>query len=94
MTRLFTFVPDPSLEAAAEFRISIRSLPFLADHAFQDVVVLPGSFYIEMALSEMEALPSAASMLPGWKSIAVHQPFKSLPTNHFPSKRFRRKRMT
>jgi FkbH-like protein/FkbM family methyltransferase len=60
MTRLFTFVPDPSLEASAEFRISIRSLPFLADHAFQDMVVLPGSFYIEMALSVHQALSKRA----------------------------------
>jgi FkbH-like protein/FkbM family methyltransferase len=60
MTPLFTFVPDPSLEASAEFRISIRSLPFLADHAFQDVVVLPGSFYIEMALSVHQALSKRA----------------------------------
>src|ERR1017187_501919 len=51
MKHLFTFLPDPSREASAEFRISLRSLPFLADHAFQDMVVLPGSFYIEMALS-------------------------------------------
>ena len=51
MKHLFTFLPDPSLKASAEFRISTRSLPFLADHAFRDMVVLPGSFYIEMALS-------------------------------------------
>jgi hypothetical protein len=60
MRRLFTFVPDPSLEASAEFRISLRSLPFLADHAFQDVVVLPGSFYIEMALSVHQELSKRA----------------------------------
>ena len=60
MTRLFTFVPDPSLEASAEFRIGLRSLPFLADHAFQDVVVLPGSFYIEMALSVHQELSKRA----------------------------------
>jgi len=51
MKHLFALVPDPSLEASAEFRISVRSLPFLADHAFQDMVALPGSFYIEMALT-------------------------------------------
>src|ERR1700730_5920153 len=51
MKHLLTFLPDPSLEACGEFRISLRSLPFLRDHAFQDLVVLPGSFYIEMALS-------------------------------------------
>jgi FkbH-like protein/FkbM family methyltransferase len=60
MTRLFTFVPDPSLEASAEFRIGLRSLPFLADHAFQDVVVLPGSFYIEMAVSVDQELSKRA----------------------------------
>src|SRR6202158_3315246 len=60
MKPLFTFVSDPSLEASAEFRISLRSLPFLADHAFQDVVVLPGSFYIEMALSVHQELSKDA----------------------------------
>lgn len=35
---------------AAEFSIGIRSAPYLADHGFQDMVVLPGSFYVEMAL--------------------------------------------
>jgi FkbH-like protein/FkbM family methyltransferase len=52
MKPLFTFAPD----ASVEFRISLRSLPFLADHGFQDMVVLPGSFYIEMALSVHQAL--------------------------------------
>src|ERR1700730_649029 len=56
MKHLFTFLRDPSLEASAEFRISLRSLPFLADHAFQDIVVLPGSFYIEMAFSVYQEL--------------------------------------
>ena len=56
MKHLLTFVPDPSLEACAECRISVRSLPYLADHAFQDMVVLPGSFYIEMALSVHQEL--------------------------------------
>lgn len=56
MKHLLTFVPDPLLEACAECRISVRSLPYLADHAFQDMVVLPGSFYIEMALSVHQEL--------------------------------------
>jgi FkbH-like protein/FkbM family methyltransferase len=38
------------LEASAEFRVGVRSVPYLADHGFQDMVVLPGAFYIEMAL--------------------------------------------
>jgi FkbH-like protein/FkbM family methyltransferase len=41
---------DRPQEASAEFRIGVRSVPYLADHGFQDMVVLPGSFYIEMAL--------------------------------------------
>jgi len=45
-----TFSTDRPREAAAEFRIGVRSVPYLADHGFQDMVVLPGSFYIEMAL--------------------------------------------
>src|ERR1044071_2082399 len=49
MKHLITFSTDGPLEASAEFRISVRSIPYLADHGFQDMVVLPGSFYIEMA---------------------------------------------
>ena len=33
-----------------EFVLSLSTLPFLADHAFQGMIVLPGSAYIEMAL--------------------------------------------
>ncbi|MCW9096523.1 MAG: polyketide synthase dehydratase domain-containing protein, partial [Ignavibacteriaceae bacterium] len=35
---------------SGEFQISLTDLPYLADHAFQDMVVLPGSAYIEMAI--------------------------------------------
>jgi FkbH-like protein/FkbM family methyltransferase len=31
--------------------VGIRSLPYLADHGFHDMVVLPGSFFIEKALA-------------------------------------------
>lgn len=41
-----------------ELRIGIRSAPDLADHAFQDMVVLPGSFYIQTALSMECRVPS------------------------------------
>lgn len=47
--RLATFKSGPT-EAAAEFRVGVRSVPYLADHGFQDIVVLPGAFYVEMAL--------------------------------------------
>ncbi len=34
-----------------EFRIAPGSLPYLADHGFHDMVVLPGSFHIELVRS-------------------------------------------
>lgn len=36
-------------EAHAEFRVGVESAPYLKDHGFQDMVVLPGSFFVEMA---------------------------------------------
>ena len=41
---------DRPQETSAEFTIGVRAVPYLADHGFQDMVVLPGSYYIEMAL--------------------------------------------
>jgi len=35
----------------AEFSVGVQSLPALADHGFQDMVVLPGTFFVEMAFS-------------------------------------------
>ncbi len=32
-----------------EFRAGLRSLPYLADHGFHDLVVMPGVFFIELA---------------------------------------------
>lgn len=34
------------------FAIGVRGAPYLADHGFQDMVVLPGSLYVERALRE------------------------------------------
>src|SRR2546430_6625230 len=51
MKPLLTLSADRPLDARAEFRMGVRSVPYLADYGFQDMVVLPGSFYIEMALS-------------------------------------------
>jgi FkbH-like protein/FkbM family methyltransferase len=42
------YSPRPG-EACAELRVGVQSAPYLADHGFQGMVVLPGSFYIEMA---------------------------------------------
>jgi FkbH-like protein/FkbM family methyltransferase len=44
--------PSPGTAPASrlvEFRFSLRSLPYLADHGFHDMVVLPGAFHIELA---------------------------------------------
>src|SRR5881394_843187 len=38
------------LDVSAEFKVGVRSVPYLADHGFQDMIVLPGSFYIDTAL--------------------------------------------
>src|SRR2546430_17725046 len=50
MNRLVSFSTDQPLESSVELRIGVRSVPYLADHGFQDMVVLPGSFYIHLAL--------------------------------------------
>jgi FkbH-like protein/FkbM family methyltransferase len=36
---------------SGEVRVSLNLFPFLSDHAFQDMVVLPGSVYAEMAIA-------------------------------------------
>jgi FkbH-like protein len=51
MNQMAFVSPDPRVETVTEFRVGVRSVPYLADHAFQDMIVLPGSFYIETALS-------------------------------------------
>src|SRR5258708_31427939 len=43
--------PTPDGGADAVFAVGVRAFPYLADHGFQDMVVLPGSFYIDLALS-------------------------------------------
>ena len=40
----------PQRETVADFTVGLHSFPYLADHGFQDMVVLPGAFYVEMAL--------------------------------------------
>src|SRR5256885_16330972 len=57
---------------AAEFRIGIRSEPYLADHGYQDMVVLPGSFYIATAL---RANHERSARVPGLlRNITFHNP--------------------
>ena len=46
---LLTICHGPSREHSAEFSVGVQSLPYLADHGLQGMVVLPGSFFIEMA---------------------------------------------
>jgi FkbH-like protein/FkbM family methyltransferase len=35
---------------SGEIKVSLKSLPYFADHAFQDMIVLPGSTYAELVL--------------------------------------------
>src|SRR5437762_5939465 len=62
-------------EAAAEFRIGVRSVPYLADHGFHDMVVLPGSFYIEMAVCVERELSGRAPGLV--RNVIFHNPVRS-----------------
>ena len=48
--------PRPSQARWAEFKVGLRSFPYLADHGFQNVVVLPGSALIKMALLAHEEI--------------------------------------
>jgi len=50
MKQLVNFATDSSQKTFVEVAVSIRSTPYLADHGFQGMKVLPGSFYIETAL--------------------------------------------
>src|SRR5690606_8819171 len=47
-------------EVPAEIRLGLRSVPELADHGFHDMVVLPGSFFVDLALALDELVSGAA----------------------------------
>ncbi len=53
----------PVIENPTFFEISLSSYPYLADHGFQDMTVLPGSFYIELALRVHESLQATAARI-------------------------------
>src|SRR5690348_15779213 len=42
--------PEETSASPVESAVGLASVPFLADHAFQDMVVVPGALYIELAL--------------------------------------------
>ena len=72
MKHLVTFSTSQPPEAAAEFRVGVGSVPYLADHGFQDMVVLPGSFYIEMALySDHELFKRVPGLV---RNVSFHNP--------------------
>jgi FkbH-like protein/FkbM family methyltransferase len=72
LQHLVTFSMDRPHEASAEFRIGLRSVPYLADHGFQDMVVLPGAFYIEMALCVDRELSKRAPVVV--RNVTFHNP--------------------
>jgi FkbH-like protein/FkbM family methyltransferase len=72
MKSLVALTDDRPQEHVAEFRIDLRSLPHLADHGFQDMVVLPGSFYVEMALCiDRELCGRVVGLV---RNVAFHNP--------------------
>jgi FkbH-like protein/FkbM family methyltransferase len=59
-------------EVPAEIRLGLRSVPELADHGFHDMVVLPGSFFVDLAL-ELDELVSGAAQRRALDSV-FHNP--------------------
>jgi Polyketide synthase dehydratase len=58
---LITYGAASLKEGLVSFNVGIESLPYLIDHGFQDMIVLPGSFYIELALCiHIESLHASA----------------------------------
>ena len=55
-TNILPNLSQPSHARWAAFNINVRSFPYLADHGFQDVLVLPGSVCIQMALLAHEKI--------------------------------------
>jgi FkbH-like protein/FkbM family methyltransferase len=49
--QLISFAPSGSGRADASFRIGLPDFSYLADHGFQDLTVVPGAFYVELALA-------------------------------------------
>jgi FkbH-like protein/FkbM family methyltransferase len=63
---------DEPLNAPAEVRIGLRNTPYLTDHGFQDMVVLPGSFYIDLALCLDRELSRGGPVLV--RNVTFHNP--------------------
>jgi len=57
---------------SVELRIGLHSFPYLADHGFQDMIVLPGSCFIEMALRLDPTLSNSAP--PVIKNVSFSNP--------------------
>lgn len=61
LTRQLGLPPrDQRSEVPTEVRVSLRAVPELADHGFHDMVVLPGSFFVDLAL-HLDELASGAA---------------------------------
>jgi FkbH-like protein/FkbM family methyltransferase len=50
MQNASTFLKDLPTESISEIKVGVGTFPYLSDHGFQDLVVLPGAFYIDSAL--------------------------------------------
>jgi len=72
MKPLLRLATDRPLEASAEFKIGVGSAPYLADHGVQGMVVLPGSFFIEMALCVDRELSKTVPALV--RNVTFHEP--------------------
>ena len=50
MKQFATSSSNSSPQRSVDFKISLRMFPYLTDHGFQDMIVLPGAFYVDLAL--------------------------------------------
>ena len=56
--------PHSVVENFTSFEVGLAIYPWLTDHGFQDLTVLPGSFYIELALSiHLESLQATVGII-------------------------------
>ena len=56
----------------AQFKFELQKLPFLREHRVQQIVILPGSVYLEMAIAAAEAIGISAPF--ELRDIRFHEP--------------------
>ena len=64
--------PESPAPSRRRFSCGIQSAPYLADHGFQDMVVLPGAYYVDLALRmERDLTQRTPAQI---RNVAFHSP--------------------